>query len=212
MSEHSFTEVFASALHGSPTVVVRHGEQPVALPVELWRRTADHTDRALVDLCVGPTLDIGCGPGRMTEALQAAGHVALGIDVVDAAVLLTRQRGASALCRDVFQRVPGEGRWHTALLADGNVGIGGDPVALLRRVRVLLAPEGRIVAEVAGPGVGLTQGWATLQASDRRSRPFRWATLGVDDLSCTADRAGLTVRGVHRYGERWVAVLDEALR
>lgn len=212
MSEHSFTEVFASALHGSPTVVVRHGEEPVVLPVDLWRRTADDTDRGLVDLCVGPTLDIGCGPGRMTEALQAAGHVALGIDVVDAAVRLTRQRGASALCRDVFQRVPGEGRWHTALLADGNVGIGGDPAALLRRVRVLLVPEGRVVAEVAGPGIALAQGWAALEASGRRSRPFRWATLGLDDLDHTAAQAGLAVRRVHRLGGRWVAVLDEGVR
>ena len=29
--------------------------------------------------------------------------------------------------------MPGEGRWDTVLLADGNIGIGGAPVALLRR-------------------------------------------------------------------------------
>ena len=54
--------------------------------------------------------------------------------------------------RDVFGPLPGEGRWDTALLADGNIGIGGDPVALLARVRELLAPEGRVVVDLAAPG------------------------------------------------------------
>ena len=209
MIDRSFTEVFASALHGSPTVVVGLGDEPVALPVDLWTRPADDVDRALVELCEGPTLDVGCGPGRLTEALVAAGHLALGIDVVDAAVSLTRRRGASALCRDVFGRVPGEGRWHTALLADGNIGIGGDPVALLRRVRGLLAPGGRIVVELTGPDVGPFRGWAVLESAGHRSRPFRWATLGLDDLAFTAARAELFVHDVHHLGDRWAAVLSE---
>ena len=209
MTDQSFSTVFASALHGSPTVVVGIGEEPVALPVDLWRHPASDTDLALVALCDGSTLDIGCGPGRMTEALAAAGHVALGIDVVDAAVSMTRDRGASALRRDVFDRLPGEGRWHTALLADGNIGIGGDPVALLQRVRRLLAPGGRVVVEVDGPGVGLVRRWAVLESAGQRSRPFRWATLGIDDLDDTVRRAGLSTHQVHRFGDRFVAVLKE---
>ncbi|KQV63353.1 hypothetical protein ASC64_17310 [Nocardioides sp. Root122] len=209
MIDASFTEVFASALHGTPTVVVRHGEEPMTLPVDVWSRSADHHDRALVGLCVGPTIDVGCGPGRLTEALAAAGHIALGIDVVDAAVSLARARGVPAVKRDVFDRVPGEGRWTTALLADGNVGIGGDPVALLRRVRHLLGPGGRVVVEVDAPGMRMAQGWASLESTGRRSRPFRWATLGLDDLARTASSAGLTVRGTHRLGDRHAAVLSE---
>jgi SAM-dependent methyltransferase len=208
MSDRPFSEVFASALNGSPTVVVGLGNEPTVLPVDLWTCPADHVDRAIVDLCVGPTLDIGCGPGRMTEALGAAGHIALGIDVVDAAVALTRRRGASAVRRDVFDRVPGEGRWHTTLLADGNIGIGGDPVALLRRMHHLLAPEGRVVVEVAPPGTGAVRTWAVLESVGLRSRPFRWATLGVDDLAPTAAAAGFAVQGLHHLGERHVAVLD----
>lgn len=209
MNDQSFSTVFASALRGSPTVVVGLGHEPRALPVDLWTCPADHLDRGIVDLCVGPTLDIGCGPGRLTEALGVAGHIALGIDVVDAAVSLTRQRGASAVRRDVFERVPGEGRWHTALLADGNIGIGGNPVALLQRVRTLLAPGGRVVVEVAPPGTGQVRAWAVLETADQRSRPFRWATLGVDDVARTAAAAGFPAQVIHRFGERWVAVLSE---
>ena len=44
--------------------------------------------------------------------------------------------------------MPGAGRYAGALLLDGNIGIGGDPVALLRRVARLLAPGGAVVVEV----------------------------------------------------------------
>ena len=59
-----------------------------------------------------------------------------------------------ACCRSVFQPVPGEGGWDTVLLADGNIGIGGDPVALLTRCRELLAPAGRVLVELDPPGHG----------------------------------------------------------
>ena len=211
MSDQSFSEVFASALRGCPTVVVGLGDQPTALPVDLWTQQADVVDQRLVALCDGPTLDVGCGPGRMTEALVRAGHLALGIDVVEAAVTLTRQRGASALCRDVFDALPGEGRWATALLADGNIGIGGDPVALLQRVRRLLTPGGRVVVELAGPGIRTSDGWAVLQGSAGRSRPFRWATLGTDDVARIAAEAGFHGVALHPLGERWAAVLTEGV-
>ena len=56
---------------------------------------------------------------------------------------LARSCGALALHRDVFATVPGTGRWARVLLADGNIGIGGDPDALLSRVAELLKPPGR---------------------------------------------------------------------
>jgi SAM-dependent methyltransferase len=209
MTDQSFSTVFASALNGSPTVVVGLDAEPTALPVDLWTRPADAVDQRLVALCEGPTLDIGCGPGRMTEALACAGHTTLGIDVVEAAVALTRQRGVSALRRDVFGHVPAEGRWRTALLADGNIGIGGDPVALLSRIRHLLTIGGRVVVELAGPGTLMSDGWAVLQGSAGRSRPFRWATLGTDDVGRVAADAGFAVESMHPFDGRWAAVLTE---
>jgi SAM-dependent methyltransferase len=211
MTDQSFSDVFASALNGAPTMVVGFGDEPTALPVHMWSRSADDADLSLLDLCDGATIDIGCGPGRMTEALAARGHVTLGIDVVEAAVELTLRRGVSALRRDVFDRVPGEGRWHTALLADGNIGIGGDPVALLHRVRHLLVPGGRIVVELEGPGTCSSEGWAVLEGSVGRSRPFRWATLGTDGIARVAAQAGLMVISVQPCGHRWAAVLTEVI-
>ncbi len=208
-ADGSFTHVFASALRGDPTTVSWVGEEPRVLPVSTWTRPADEVDLALVGLCEGPTIDIGCGPGRLTEALAAAGHAALGIDVVDAAVELARERGVAAVRRDVFDQLPGEGRWGTALLADGNIGIGGDPVALLRRVRAVLDPRGRVVVEVAGPGVSTVQGWAVLEGASHRSRPFRWAVVGLDDVPVIAADAGFAATCTHHLGDRWAVVLRE---
>lgn len=204
----SFSEVFAEALRGRPCRVVGLGEQPVVLPVHEWRRAPDPADLALLAHCSGHTLDLGCGPGRLTAALAGLGHVVLGVDVVGEAVEQAVARGAAALRRDVFDRLPGEGRWHSVLLADGNVGIGGDPVALLRRARELVAADGRVVVELAPPGVRTGAGWAALHCDGLRSASFRWATLGTDDIGEAAARAGYAGVEVHRIGEvRWCAVL-----
>jgi SAM-dependent methyltransferase len=165
----------------------------------------------MVALCRGATVDLGCGPGRLSAALAGLGHVVLGVDVVREAVDQTQARGVSAIRRDVFDRLPGEGRWHTALLADGNVGIGGDPVSLLRRAAELIGTDGRVVAELAGPGVPAVTHWALLDCDGLRSAPFRWSTVGVDDIGDVARAAGLGQVDVHALGAgRWCAVLGRA--
>lgn len=180
------------------------------LCLDAWDRAPDRDDDRILDLCLGPTLDVGCGPGRLAAGLAERGQVVLGIDVVGEAVGQTVRRGASALCRDVFDDLPGEGRWETALLADGNLGIGGDPVALLRRLRELLDPRGRVVAEVAAPGVPVTSGWATLRWGELSSAPIRWSVVGVDGIGDLAAQVGLGVMDLHRFGARWCTVLEEA--
>lgn len=200
-------EVFAHALRGEPTYVVTAGVDPARLPVDDWKRTADAADRVLVGLCRGATLDIGCGPGRLTAELTARGHVALGIDLVHESVHQTIRRGGAALRRDVFGPVPGEGRWRTALLADGNIGIGGDPGALLLRIRRLLARGGRVVVEVAPPGIATQRVTARLACACSVSAPFPWAVVGVDDVPRLAAGAGLVEADRVRAAGRWAVVL-----
>ncbi len=179
------------------------------LSLEDWAHPADSEDLAMLNLCVGPTIDVGCGPGRLTEALGGLGHLVLGIDVTPEAVGHAVHRGRTALRRDVFAPLPGEGRWGTALLADGNVGIGGDPVRLLRRLARLVDPGcGRVVAELAAPGTGPAAGWATLRHDGRFTHSFPWSVVGVDEIARLAGLAGFGRPTVHRFGERWCAVLE----
>ena len=96
-----------------------------------------------------PSSTSGAGPGRLVAELAARGRPALGIDVSEAAVARTLRLGGPALWRSVFEPLPGEGRWDTALLLDGNLGIGGDPRALLRRTGRTPAPGGLLIAETA---------------------------------------------------------------
>ncbi|CAA9323069.1 MAG: hypothetical protein AVDCRST_MAG36-402 [uncultured Nocardioidaceae bacterium] len=206
--ETSFTEVFTQALRGEPTDLVDlDGQALRPLPVADWTRAADAEDLDLLALCRGATIDIGCGPGRLTVALSRLGHHALGVDVVQEAVRLTRGGGGKALVADVFDMLPDEGRWQTALLADGNVGISGDPVRLLRRAAELIRPDGHVVVELAPPGTRSESGWAALQGAAGRSRPFRWAWVSVDDVRPVAHAAGLHLESTHALGRRWAAVL-----
>jgi rSAM/selenodomain-associated transferase 1 len=163
---------------------------PQPLAVEAWFSLSD-VDELIVSRCAGPVIDIGCGPGRFVEALAARGLPVLGIDVSGASVGHTRARGASALRRNVFEPVPGEGRWQTLLLADGNIGIGGDPRALLDRCRQLLGPEGCALVEVdADDDVDVRTHVTLAGPLGRRSTPFPWALVGATALVRYSAEAG----------------------
>lgn len=176
------------------------------VPVGRWFRDVAG-DTSLLDRCVPPVLDIGSGPGRLTVALAGRGLTALGIDVAGPAVDMTRRAGAAALRRDVFAAVPGEGRWRTALLADGNIGIGGDPVALLRRVTELLHPCGRALVELEPPGRATRRARVRLRRGDRYGDWFDWAYAGVDDIAALAAAAGLSAAETWTSAGRWFAYL-----
>jgi SAM-dependent methyltransferase len=160
------------------------------LEVERWCAAPDAADAALLRRCRGPVLDIGCGPGRLVAALTAYGLPALGVDVSPAAVARTRGAGGTVLRRSVFDRLPAEGRWGTALLVDGNIGIGGDPRALLTRVRELVAPGGRLLAEAAPYDVDERLTVRVEDAHGRHGRDFPWARLGPTALRDAATAAG----------------------
>jgi SAM-dependent methyltransferase len=164
-------------------------------------------DGSLVSRCGGPTLDVGCGPGRLTAAVASTGLAALGVDISPTAVRLTRHRGATALCRSVFEPLPAEGRWQHILLADGNIGIGGHPDRLLRRCRGLLAPTGTLLVELDPPGTRSHAATVRLRYGDRQSRPFRWAYLSADDLAGRAEAAALRVLDRWTEAGRWFAAL-----
>jgi SAM-dependent methyltransferase len=199
---------FDVALRGAHCMLLTSDGAVRYLPGRRWSAAPDAADRHLLRACRGPTLDIGCGPGRLTAALTGSGVVALGIDTSQLAVRLTISRNAVALCRDVFRPIPGEGNWREALLVDGNIGIGGDPGALLRRVHQLLRPGGRAWVEVEPPGAGLWQGTGRVVPADRPGTAFRWAVVGADAIGALAAAAGFELRDLPEHHGRWFALLE----
>jgi SAM-dependent methyltransferase len=203
-------ELYEQALAGTAAPEIEHKDGSASpLPVHRWLHAAPGDDSVL-DRCAEPTLDVGAGPGRLTLALAERGIPALAIDITPYAVLLARSSGVLALQRDVFARVPGTGRWETVLLADGNIGIGGDPAALLRRTRDLLAPHGAVVAETAPPGAGTRCEEVRLRNADGSGPWFPWAYVGADQLAALAATAGLRAAESWDCAGRWFARLSRA--
>ena len=104
-------ELYEHALAGWARPEIEHADgSRRPLLVDGWLNESPG-DKSILDRCEGPTLDIGSGPGRLTVALSERGIPALGIDITPYAVGLARSSGALVLLRDVFDRVPGTGRW-----------------------------------------------------------------------------------------------------
>jgi len=164
-------------------------------------------DESLLEGCTGSTLDVGCGPGRLVAALAGRGVAALGIDISREAVSQARDRGAAARLCDVFGEVPDAGWWAHVLLADGNIGIGGHPVELLRRCVSLLRPGGTVIAETGTPGSGTWRHPVRLRHNGRHSPPFWWAAVAADDMQAISDAANLTIVRHWASAGRWFAQL-----
>jgi SAM-dependent methyltransferase len=162
--------------------------------VARWADDADATDRALLRRARGPILDVGCGPGRMVKAAIAHGMKALGVDVSSAAIEIARAAGLSVHLGSIFDPIPHEGSWSTALLLDGNIGIGGDPAALLARCRQVLRTGGDVIVEThPDPARDRAYQGSLVGQDGHVSDAFPWAEVGRAVLAAHAEDAGLRV-------------------
>ncbi|MGI9185355.1 MAG: class I SAM-dependent methyltransferase [Solirubrobacteraceae bacterium] len=180
------------------------------LGLERWLGPADATDEQLLDRVTGPVLDVGCGPGRHLHALAARGVFALGVDLSPVAVELAVGRGGRAIVGDIFDELPGSGSWRSALLLDGNIGIGGSPARLLTRLRALLDQDGEILAEVEPPWGTTCCTQARLERGETVSGWFPWARVGAAEIEAIAGAGGFCTAEVWPVAGRWFARLRRA--
>ncbi|GAB2810130.1 class I SAM-dependent methyltransferase [Actinoallomurus bryophytorum] len=199
---------FEAALSGHARRLELADGRLMSLAVGRWHELADQDDHWMLKHCHGPTIDLGCGPGRLVQALTERGVRALGVDTSPRAVRQCRARGAPALQRDAFASLPNEGHWRHVLLADGNIGIGGSPRTLLRRAISMVRPSGTVLLEIERHGAGLWRGAARLRGPvGSIGSWFPWAVVGADALPELAASSGLRVTRTYARNRRWFAEL-----
>jgi SAM-dependent methyltransferase len=168
-----------------------------------WNGAADRVDIALLGSVRGPVLDVGCGPARMVRAARAMQLEVLGLDVSPTAVELGREAGLPMHEGSVFDSIPGEGDWHTVLLVDGNVGIGGDVSRLLARCAQLISFDGEVVVELhSDPARDHRYTGRLVDIHGASSESFPWAEVGLSGVTRRALDAGLTLRHAWSAGSR----------
>jgi SAM-dependent methyltransferase len=192
--------------HDGVTVRLSDGTE-MPLPLDRYLGPADATDERLLRSVSGPVLDVGCGPGRHLHALAGRGVFALGVDLSPMAVGLAREGGARAMVGSIFDDVPGAGSWRTALLLDGNIGIGGAPGRLLTRLHGLLSAGGEVLVELDPPHARTARLAARLETTGGASAWFGWARVAYPDIELIASVAGFDVLDGHSRAGRWFARL-----
>ena len=211
MTALSAAEMYASGLVGETgELFIREQDGQVApLPLATYLGPLGRADHDVLAQAIAPVLDVGCGPGRHVLALARRGVLAVGVDVSPVAVRVARDRGAAVIEASVFDRVPGAGSWGSALLLDGNIGIGGSPSRLLARIATLLVPGAPILAEMDAPGTPSREGPVRLESETTVSDWFDWARVGADAIERHASAAGLRSRAVWQVDGRWFACVGQ---
>lgn len=174
----------------------------MALDLDRWAGPVTPGEQEVLDRARGPVLDVGCGPARHIRALAARGILGLGVDPSYRAVEMARARGTQAVWQaSVFDDLPRD--WGSALLLDGSVGIGGDPIRLLRRVRELLRSEGCALVETEPPGVRDN----TLEVLGPDGELLIWSRVGASGLPALARAAGFSTVDRWCCEGRWFGML-----
>jgi SAM-dependent methyltransferase len=209
----SATDVYESALGDGRAPLVSADYHAIGddgtrrrLPFERWLRRAADEEEQLLEWAVGPVLDIGCGVGRHLVALARRGVGATGVEISSRAVQIARARGGEVIEGSIFE-VPERASWGTALLLDGNIGIGGDPERLLTRIAGLLCPGGGALVELDPPRSQTRRLRLRLQGPHETSDWIPWAWVGVDAIGPIATVAGLSLDDIWSTEQRWFARL-----
>lgn len=192
---------------GSDHIVRSVDGRAFSLDLPRYLGPSDDADERLLDGLRGPVLDVGCGPGRQLHALARRGIFALGVDLSPVAVALAVAGGGRAIVADVFGELPGVGTWQSALLLDGNIGIGGSPARLLARLAALLAPGGVVIAELGRPGSPTGPTHVRLERGPESSGWFKWAWVAASSIVPLAEGSGFSVAQQWSTSDRWFARL-----
>ena len=78
-----FDAAYAGMITTSETAHSRLDDHPLRLDISRWAGPADEIDMLVVARCEPPVIDLGCGPGRMVQALAESGRAADELERLD---------------------------------------------------------------------------------------------------------------------------------
>ena len=210
-TDRLFDDLYGGADVAVHTVSGRAGGATLEVDLARWSRPADDVDQMVVARVRAARARHRLRPGSDGRCPAAFGRAALGIDISAVAVARrARRAGGQVLRRDLALPLAAEGRWGTALLLDGNIGIGGD----VRRVAAALSSDrGRRrldhLRDRHRPGAGRdVRGGA--ESPGCRSAPVPWAAIGIRRLTGVAAALDLIVTEVWEADRRSFVALRTA--
>jgi SAM-dependent methyltransferase len=159
-------------------------QEPMHMP--LWETMLNAAE-------VGPGtrfLDAGCGGGGASVLAAERGAQVSGLDAAKGLIAFARERvpGGDFRMGDI-ENLPFEDGFFEAVFAANSVQYAADPVATLRELGRVCAPEGRIVAGLFGPPEKVT--FAAIIKAQRDAMPEPPSGGGPFELSVPGKLEGL---------------------
>ena len=146
-------------------------------------------------------LDLGCGDGRLTEALVAAGCDVVGVDASPEQVAAARARGLDARVMD-GQALTFEGEFD-AVFSNAALHWMKDPARVLRGVFRALRPGGRFAGEFGARDNVAAVSRAVADALARRGLRFAdldpWYYPTADEYGQALEAEGFAVDSAHTF-------------
>lgn len=194
-------------------------------PGPFYETLADRSVAGLVFPVEGALLlDLGCGPGHYSRALQRAGARVVAVDLIGDDLSAARSAGSSCAAADA-RRLPMPAAAFDGIFCSNLLEHTPDPSAVIGEVERVLRPGGWawvswtnwyspwggheiVPLHYLGPRLGL-RAWRLIKGEPRKNVPFDglWPTYIGRTMAMVRSRPGLRLlRAVPRYypSQRWI--------
>jgi len=162
-------------------------------------------EKALISMCFGEILDIGCGTGNYIPALEKKGEV-VGIDISPKVIDVAKKMGINnCFVADIFSYNESQ-KYDTITMFENNLGMGGTinkTRKLLRKMANLLKENGQILIILSGRSKEKDYLETELTPIYRgvKGERFQWINFNIKYLRklCTEIKLNLKVISANRY-------------